>query len=102
MYNLETKGGVINLASLVTESLGGFGSGHHQGQGTPPGPKGTYRDKYRSSTNTALTSAEGIEHTTSCKEVVRSLPTEPTCVGTNEVFKAHCIESKNSPLYNII
>ena len=65
---------------LVTKSLGGFGSGHHQGQGTPLGSKGTYRGTYRSLTNTALTSAEGIEHTTFCKEVVRSLPTEPTCM----------------------
>jgi hypothetical protein len=65
----------------LQRSLGGFGFGHHQGQRTPPGPKGTYRGTYRSPTNTALTSAERIEHTTFCKEVVRSLPTEPTCVG---------------------
>ena len=63
-----------SILFLVTESLGGFGSGHHQGQGTPPCPRGTYR----SPTNTALTSAEGIEHTTFCKEVARSLPTELT------------------------
>ena len=66
---------------LICKSLDGFGSGHHQGQGTPPGPKDTYRGTYRSPTNTALTSTEGIEHTTFCKEVARSLPTEPTCVG---------------------
>jgi hypothetical protein len=42
----------------LQKSLGGFGSGHYQGQGTPPGPKGTYRGTYRSPTNTALTSVE--------------------------------------------